>query len=108
MRRGDIVTVAGGVYVSKPRPALIVQDDRFDVTDSLTVCPLTSTEVAAPLLRVPVTADKENGLDQDSFLMVDKVTTVRRSNAHGVVGRIEATTLVEFERRLLVFLGFGG
>ncbi len=107
MRRGDIVTVAGGVYANKPRPALIVQDDRFDATDSLTVCPLTSTEVDAPLLRVPVTADEENGLGQDSFLMVDKITTVRRSNARTVVGRLEATTLVEFERRLLVFLGFG-
>jgi mRNA interferase MazF len=107
MRRGDIVTVAGGVYASKPRPALIVQDDRFDATDSVTVCPFTSTEVDAPLLRVPVTADKENGLDQDTFLMVDKITTVRRSNTHAVIGRLEATALVEFERRLLVFLGFG-
>lgn len=107
MRRGDIVTVAGGVYANKPRPALIVQDDRFDATDSLTVCPFTSTAVDAPLLRVPVTADERNGLDQDSFLMVDKITTVRRSNAHTIVGRLEATTLVEFERRLLVFLGFG-
>jgi mRNA interferase MazF len=106
MRRGDVVTVAGGVYANKPRPALVVQDDRFDATDSLTICPFTSTEVDAPLLRVPVTADEENGLDQDSFLMVDKITTVRRSNARGV-GRLEATTLVEFERRLLVFLGFG-
>jgi mRNA interferase MazF len=107
MSRGDIVTVAGGVYASKPRPALIIQDDRFDATDSLTVCPFTSTEVDAPLLRMSVTADEENGLDQDSFLMVDKMTTVRRNNARTVVGRLEATTLVEFERRLLVFLGFG-
>ena len=107
MRRGDIVSVAGGVYASKPRPALIVQDDRFDATDSVTVCPFTTTEVDAPLLRVPVTADEENGLDQDSFLMVDKVTTVRRSNTSTVIGRLEATTLVEVERRLLVFLGFG-
>ena len=107
MRRGDIVTVAGGVYANKPRPALIVQDDRFDATDSLTVCPFTSTEVDAPLLRVPVTANNENGLDHASFLMVDKLTTIRRSNAHTVLGRLEATTLLELERRLLVFLGFG-
>lgn len=107
MRRGYIVTVAGGVYANKPRPALIVQDDRFDATESLTVCPFTTTEVDAPLLRVPVTADEQNGLDQDSFLMVDKVTTVRRSNAHTVLGKLEATTMVELERRLLVFLGFG-
>ena len=56
---------------------------------------------------MPVIADEVNGLDQDSFLMVDKLTTVRRSNAHGVIGRVGATTLIEFERRLLVFLGFG-
>jgi mRNA interferase MazF len=107
MRRGDIVTVAGGVYASKPRPALVVQDDRFDATDSVTVCPFSTTEVDAPLLRVAVVANEANGLGQDSYLMVDKITTVRRSNARTVVGRLEATILVEFDRRLLVFLGFG-
>lgn len=107
MRRGDIVTVSGGVYAPKPRPALVVQDDRFDATESVTVVPFTSAEVDAPLMRVPVTADEGNGLDQDSFLMVDKITTVRRSNVGAVLGRLETTTLVEFERRLLVFLGFG-
>jgi mRNA interferase MazF len=107
MRRGDIVTVAGGVYANKPRPALVVQDDRFDATDSVTVCPFTSTEVDAPLLRIPVVADDENGLGRDSYLMVDKLTTIRRSNTRNVVGRLEATAMVEFERRLLVFLGFG-
>jgi mRNA interferase MazF len=54
-----------------------------------------------------VVADEVNGLGQDSYLMVDKITTVRRSNARTVLGRLEATTLIEFERRLLVFLGFG-
>jgi mRNA interferase MazF len=108
MRRGDIVTVGGGVHASKPRPALIVQDDRFDATDSLTVCPFASTQVDAPLLRVPVAADEVTGLEHDSFLMVDKITTVRRSNASEAVGRLDAATLIEFERRLLVFLGFGG
>ena len=107
MGRGDIVAVAGGMYASKPRSALVVQDDRFDATDSVTVCPFTTTEVDAPLLRVPVVANEANGLGQDSYLMVDKITTVRRSIARTVLGQIEATTLVEFERRLLVFLGFG-
>ncbi len=86
----------------------MIQDDRFDATDSVTVCPFTTTVVDAPLLRVAVTADDANGLDKDSYLMVDKVTTVRRTNVHTVIGLLEATTLVEVERRLLVFLGFGG
>lgn len=42
----------------------------------------------------------------DSFLMVDKITTIRRSNAHAVIARLQATTLIEFDRRLLVFHGF--
>jgi mRNA interferase MazF len=108
VRRGDIVTVAGGVYADKPRPALVIQDDRFDATDSVTVCPFTTTVVDAPLLRVAVPADDGNGLDKDPYLMVDKVTTVRRSNAHAVLGSLESSALVEFERRLLVFFGFGG
>lgn len=58
-------------------------------------------------LRMSVPADEENGLDQGSFLMVDKMTTVSRSDARTVVGRPEATALVKFERRLLVFFGFG-
>ena len=53
MRRGDIVTVSGGVYARKPRPALVVQDDRFDATESVTICPFTSTEVDAPCCGFP-------------------------------------------------------
>ena len=90
---------------------MVVQDDRFDATDSLTVCPFTSAVVDAPLLRVAVTPDDRNGLDHTSFLMIDKITTVRRSNTGEVVGSLETATMVEFERRLLAFLaflGFGG
>ena len=53
MRRGDIVTVSGGVYARKPRPALVVQDDRFHATESVTICPFTSTEVDAPCCGFP-------------------------------------------------------
>ena len=47
MRRGDIWTVAGGKdYAGKPRPAVIVQDDSFDATDSITVCAFTTGPIA--------------------------------------------------------------
>lgn len=97
--------VAGGVYATKPRPALIVQDDHFDATASVTVCPLTSTVVDAPLLRLRVSADDSNGLKGDSFLMIDKLTTVRRANVGERIGSLAPAQLVEFDRRLLVFLG---
>jgi len=43
VRRGDICIVAGaGGYASKPRPVVIVQDDSFDATDSVTFCRFTT------------------------------------------------------------------
>lgn len=105
MRRGELWTVAGGVYASKPRPALIVQDDLFAGTASVTVAPLTTTLVDAPLLRVPVSADGPTGLQHESQVMIDKITTVRRGNVGTRVGRLAPESLVEVERALLAFLG---
>ena len=86
LRRGDIALVAGGVYASKPRPTVILQDDLFTGIDSVTVCPFTTTEVDAPLLRMALPADDATGIDSESFVMIDKVTTVRRSNVSEPIG----------------------
>lgn len=107
MRRGELRLVAGGVHAPKPRPALIVQSDLFP-TESVTVCPLTTTEVHAPLLRLPVPADETTGITRASFATIDELTTVRRTQVTERVGRPPPRLLVEFERRALVFLGFGG
>jgi mRNA interferase MazF len=49
MKRGDIWTVAGGKdYAGKPRPVVIVQEDSFDATDSITICAFTTDETDAP------------------------------------------------------------
>lgn len=108
MNRGEIWTAAGGVDASKPRPVLIVQDDRFDATDSVVVVPLTTHVVDAPLTRVPIPADALSGISETSYAMVDKVTTVRRSSLGSHVGRAAAAQMVEIERALLVFLGVAG
>lgn len=108
MNRGDIWTAADGVYASKPRPVLIVQDDRFGATDSVTVIPMTTLEVDAPLVRVPIAADDLSGISQDSYVMVDKLTTVRRAKLGQRSGRVTANQMVTVERALLVFLGLAG
>lgn len=106
MRRGDIYTAASqGGYSGKPRPVVIVQDDRFDATASITVCPLTTNPIDAPLFRVPIEPSQPNGLDQPSFLMVDKVTTMPRANLRDHLGRIGDNHLVQLNRALIVFLG---
>jgi mRNA interferase MazF len=105
MKRGEIWAVAGGVYATKPRPAIVLQDDVFDLTDSITVCPMTSTDVDAPLMRLAIFADATTGLDSASFAMVDKITTVRRSQVSQRIGRVSSTQLVDLERLVMVFLG---
>ncbi|GAB4479403.1 MAG: hypothetical protein OHK0044_26940 [Burkholderiaceae bacterium] len=54
MKRGDFVKVAIEGDSGKPRPAPVLQSDRFDGLARLTVLPVTSTIVDAPLLCVTV------------------------------------------------------
>lgn len=108
MNRGDIHPVAGGVYASKPRPALIVQDDLFGATQSVTVIPFTTTLVDAPLMRVRVAASELSGLEIASDAMIDKLTTVRRSSVGDRIGRLSSAQMLEVERALATFLGLAG
>lgn len=98
----------GSGDVGKPQPVVIVQDDRFDATDSVTVCALTTDPTDAPLLRVAIEPDELNQLRQPSRLMVDKITTVRRARLGERVGRLSDEDIVRLGRALLVFLGFAG
>ena len=109
MRRGELWTAAAGQgYAGKPRPVLVVQDDRFDATDSVTVCPLTTTAVDIPLLRIPLQPNKTNGLTAPISIMVDKISTVRRSRLGQRIGKVSTTEMLQLERGILVFLGMTG
>lgn len=105
MRRGDFITIAMQGDFGKPRPALVIQADQFDEHTTITVLPVTSTLVPAPLFRIKVQPDDENGLQKTSQIMVDKAMTIQRDKARPVFGHIDADTLVEVERCLAVFLG---
>ena len=106
MRRGDILTVAGGRdYAGKPRPIVIVQDDSFDATDSITVCAFTTDETEAPLFRLPVEPTDRNGLFATSRLIVDKITTVPKSKVGAQIGRLDDEDILRLNRAILVFLG---
>ena len=105
MRHGDFVTIATQGDFGKPRPALVIQASLFEDHPSVTVLPVTSAIVAAPLLRVTVQPSPENGLQKPSQVMVDKAVTVLREKVGHAFGTIEADALVEVERCLAVFLG---
>ena len=109
MKRGEIWTVAGGRdYAGKPRPAVILQDDRFDATDSITLCAFTTDPTDAPLFRLDVEANEPNGLHAACRLMVDKITTVPKTKLGSLVGRLEDEDLVRLNRAVAVFLGLAG
>lgn len=105
MIRGDLVTIAMQGDFGKPRPALVVQANQFSELGSVTLLPVTSTLVSAPLLRVAVQPSANNGLQKPSQVMVDKAITVKREKVGPAFGRIEADALLEVERCLAVFLG---
>ena len=106
MKRGEIWTVAGGkAGAGKPRPVVIVQDDSFDATDSVTVCAFTTNETEAPLIRLPVEPSKRNGLRAACRLMVDKITTVPKSKVGAPIGRLDDTDILRLNRAMVVFLG---
>ncbi|MGH9481326.1 MAG: type II toxin-antitoxin system PemK/MazF family toxin [Terriglobales bacterium] len=106
MRRGEIWAVAGaGGYAGKPRPVVIVQDDRFDATNSITVCAFTTDDTEAPLFRLPVEPNQRNGLRAACRLMVDMITTVPKARVGARIGRLDDKEMLRLNRAVLVFLG---
>src|SRR3984957_943945 len=109
MKRGDIWTVAGGKeYAGKPRPVVVIQDDSFDATDSITICAFTTDETDAPLFRLPVGPNERNGLRAICRLMVDKITTVPKSKVGARIGRLDDEDILRLNQAVLVFLGLAG
>ncbi|MBN1606638.1 MAG: type II toxin-antitoxin system PemK/MazF family toxin [Polyangiaceae bacterium] len=105
MKRGDVVVVALQGDYGKPRPALVVQSDLFDEHPSVTIAPVTSTIVDAPLFRVTVEPTVGNGLRAVSQIMVDKLTSVRRDRIAQTVGRLEEDAIIRVSRALILWLG---
>lgn len=106
MRRGEIWTVSGGgAYTAKPRPAVILQDDSFDATASITICAFTSDPTDAPLFRLLIEPTNTNGLRIASRLTVDKITTVPKERLGDKVGRLDDADVLRLNQAVLVFLG---
>jgi len=109
VNRGEIWTAsAGGGYVGKPRPVVIVQDDRFDATASVTVCAFTTDPTDAPLIRLLIEADEVTGIRESSRLMIDKITTIPRSKLGEQIGQLGHDDMIRLSRALVVFLGLAG
>ena len=102
----QVWTVAGGKdYAGKPRPVVIVQEDSFDATESITVCAFTTDDTSAPLFRLLVEPNERNGLRAPCRLMVDKITTVRKAKLGTRIGRLDDENMVQLNQAIALFLG---
>ena len=109
MKRGDLVVVAVPGDYGKPRPALVMQADVFNESHaSVTLVPVTSTLVDAPLFRLTVEPSPGNGLRALSPIMIDKVTTVRRARIGSTIGHLEDDLLLRVSRALALWVGIAG
>ncbi|WP_375457639.1 type II toxin-antitoxin system PemK/MazF family toxin [uncultured Enterovirga sp.] len=106
MKRGEVWTVSGGAdYTNKPRPAVIIQEEGFDATDSITVCVFTTEAREASIIRLKIDPTERNGLKQPSRLMVDKVSSVPRTKMGTRLGRLDHGDISRLNEALIVFLG---
>lgn len=107
MTRGAIVIVATrGAYTGKPRPAVVVQTDLFNPTHaSITVCPITSDCVDAPLFRVALPPGTRTGLSAASQVMIDKVVSIPRSPVARELGRCNPDEMATIADALRLWLG---
>ena len=106
MKRGDIVIVALSGDFGKARPALVVQHDQANENHaSVVVCPLSSHVIDAPLFRILVEPSPGNGLQNQSQIMVDKVSAVKRERVRQVLGRVGDEVMVQVNRTLALWLG---
>jgi mRNA interferase MazF len=106
VKRGEIWIVSGSKdYAGKPRPVVIVQDDSFDSTESVTICAFTTDPTDAPLFRLIVDPNERNGLRFPSRLMVDKITTIPKAKLDVQIGRLDDVDVVRLNQAVLLFLG---
>lgn len=105
MKRGDIITVAISGDYGKPRPAVVVQADWLDDSDSVLICLITTLHRNAPLYRLKVPATDETGLRQVSYIMVEKVFAVRRAKCGTVIGHLPAGSTIALNVMLGAVVG---
>ena len=105
MKRGDVVLVVLSGDLGKPRPAVVVQANELGERTTIIVCPMSSEVAASTLLRPVLEPSAENGLHVPSQVMIDKVSTIRRSRVRRVLGQIAPDAQRRIDEALLVVLG---
>lgn len=76
MKRGNLVTITMQGDFGKPRPALVIQSSIFNESHATTVLLLSSALIDAPLFRLDISPNVQNGLTKPYQIQVDKVMSI--------------------------------
>ncbi|MDR1236862.1 MAG: type II toxin-antitoxin system PemK/MazF family toxin [Propionibacteriaceae bacterium] len=101
MKRGEIWTLQDDHYASKARPAVILQSELVDEFDSVIVSLFTSFKRESSPTRVQVEPSLSNGLTKISYVMVEKLFTVPRSDLGALIGCLTDEQLHAVSRSLV-------
>ena len=105
INRGEIWSVLWTGFARKPRPALVIQSEEYRLTETDILALITTTENDAGVLRIPIKADESNGLQQDSFICLDKLMAIPVANLGKCYGKVSDEVMREVNARLIKILG---
>ncbi len=98
--RGEVWTVSASGYASKPRPAVVIQSDEIQGLESTILCLVTSRKNDGVNTRVEVRPSRENGLEKTSYIMTDKIVSVRKSSLGERMGKLEDAYIAQMDESL--------
>ncbi len=106
MKRGEVVTVAAGSgFGGKPRPALVVQADRYAELPAVLISLFTTQFADIPHVRPHFEPDADNGLREACDLMIDITLAVPARKIGSVIGRLDPADMARVDRSLLLMFG---
>ena len=108
INRGEIWSVAWTGSAGKPRPALVIQAEEYRLTETDILALITTTKSEASAVRLPVKADESNGLQEDSFICLDKLMAIPLANLGKCYGKVSDEVMREVSSRLIKILGIEG
>ena len=83
---------------------IIIQNDLFSETNSITLCGLTMHETDVLFVRFLIQPSSSNGLRSPSSVMVDKIASVPKAKLGYRIGRLDHDDLRRLNVHLRTFL----
>jgi mRNA interferase MazF len=105
INRGEIWSVLWTGLAGKPRPALVIQSEKYLLSQTDILALITTADGVQGELRLPIMADENNGLMSDGFICLDKLMAIPIDNLGERFGKVADETMREVDARLIKILG---